>query len=345
MKKQHLIAPIGLASLLVFANPASAVVYVWTNGGGDNDYNTDANWDQGTAPVAGRNQAHFNSFGAELSSGSPAGISAIRIGYDGTDGDFTQSGGTLNVTNNSNDASRVGRNAADGTWNMTGGTATINAIQVGLNGGGNTSVGTMNVSGGSLTISRGVAGASLAVGFGGVGNFTLSGNAIFQSRNVVTVGMSGTGSGTFNVIGSSVGGGPTAGTIGIGTAGTTDGIWNQGANGTLNMTIDASGVSTLFIDDKAQGDVAANFALGSLLGLDFNVAPYDGSFTLMEVENGDVTDSGLALTGSTDPNWSFAVDNSGANGLLIGTYLSVPEPGSISLLFASLGTLLVRRRR
>ncbi|MDA7877621.1 PEP-CTERM sorting domain-containing protein, partial [Akkermansiaceae bacterium] len=229
--------------------------------------------------------------------------------------------------------------------NMTGGTATINAIQVGLGGGGNTTVGTMNVSGGSLTISRGVGGASLAVGSGGVGNFTLSGNAIFQSRNVVTVGMSGTGSGTFNVIGSSVGGGPTAGTIGIGTAGTTDGIWNQGANGTLNMTIDASGVSTLFIDDKAQGDVAANFALGSLLGLDFNVAPYDGSFTLMEVENGDVTDSGLALTGSTDPNWSFAVDNSGANGLLIGTYLSVPEPGSISLLFASLGTLLVRRRR
>ncbi|MEM7314485.1 MAG: PEP-CTERM sorting domain-containing protein [Planctomycetota bacterium] len=69
-----------------------------------------------------------------------------------------------------------------------------------------------------------------------------------------------------------------------------------------------------------------------------------GTWTLLEIENTDIVDNGLALSGSTASGWSFDVDNSGANGLLTATY-TVPEPGALGMVV--LGALLlvcVRRR-
>ena len=104
-------------------------------------------------------------------------------------------------------------------------------------------------------------------------------------------------------------------------------------------------MTSIFVADQGHTDpVYAQFDAGSILDLSFSgIAPTPGTWTLMEVENGLITDDGLGLSGTTDSNWSFNVDNTGANGLLTATY--VPEPGTMVLLAGGLGMLSLFRRR
>ena len=169
--------------------------------------------------------------------------------------------------------------------------------------------------------------------------FGISGGSL-QTRSAVRL----LDTGTFSVLGSG------ATSIGIGSTGTLDGAWSQRAGGTLSAQIDANGVTPIFIDDVDGNEtIFAEFQNGALLDLGFhNVAPFEGTWTVLEAENTNITDLGLTLTATTlaNPGWSFAVDNSGANGLLTATFTasSIPEPSSLALLGLS-GLMLAGRRR
>ncbi|MDA7877622.1 hypothetical protein N9A89_06095 [Akkermansiaceae bacterium] len=300
-----------LATTLV-AGAAYGTEYFWTNTAADNDYLNGDNWTSGDPPVMGlpvltgvaaddRNQMIVDLSGddkAVLGDGVPPNVSAIRIGYNGTDGELEQTAGNLVATLNSNDASRVGRNGQIGSWTMSGGTASINAIQLGLGGG----VGNMTISAGDLVISRGVRlntiSTSLSVGLGGEGNFTISGGSI-----LTRTGTQISDQGTFEVIGT----GPTG--INFGGSGSIDGFWIQEAGGILRPGISSDGVTPIqvtFVDGLGlMGDVT--FRAGAILD------PYDAGdakpgWNTVMTWGGTLIDEGLVLSqAAIDAGWEMRV--------------------------------------
>lgn len=196
------------------------------------------------------------------------------------------------------------------------------------------SAGVLNISGNTntrLIVHRESGGVSMQVGTGGAGTFQIDGGK-FRTRAGVTVGSNG----LFRVLGSSVT------EVSIGDESTLDGNWTQHAGGILEFGIDAGGVTPIVIADKGGSGTFATFDDGAQLILDFLGSTMAGTWTLMEVKNGSITDNGLALAADVDAGWSFNVDNSGANGLLTATY--IPEPASLALFgYGALG--LLRRKK
>ena len=111
---------------------APGIDYVWDNSANDNDYSNPSNWVGNVAPVAGStNYAVIGLTGtnkAIFSSGTSPNLAGLRIGTNGTNGELTQTGGTLNFTANTSGATRIGADGEVGTYLMSGGTATLNAV-------------------------------------------------------------------------------------------------------------------------------------------------------------------------------------------------------------------------
>lgn len=292
-----------LALSLLGTTTCLATDYTWDNSVGDNNYSNASNWVGNVAPVAGSsNYAVIDLAGSDkaiFSSGTTANLAGIRIGYNGSDGEFEQTGGTANFSNGG--ASRIGRNGEVGTYHMTGGTASINAVQLGL---GSSGTGNLTITGGDMTIIRGAGTgtSSLIVDFGSgsaSGNFEISGGSL-QTRTDVIIG----DNGTFSVLGSE----PTS--IGIGSYGTLDGQWTQAAGGTLRVRIadTPTGITKIIIADNgdaSDGDGNATFANGALLDVGFLGASVEGEWDIMTWD-GTLTDNGLALAPGVDPSvWSF----------------------------------------
>lgn len=301
-----------LALTLFGTTTCLATDYVWDNSAGDNDYSNASNWVGNVAPVAGSsNYAVIDLAGSNkaiFSSGNSANMAGIRIGYNGSDGEFHQTGGTVNFSNGG--ASRIGRNGEVGTYLMTGGTAFINALQLGL---GSSGAGNFIITGGDLSIVRGAGTgtSSLIVDFGSgsaEGNFEISGGSL-QTRTDVIIG----DNGTFSVLGSA------ATSIGIGSDGSLDGQWTQEAGGTLRVRIadTPAGITKIFIADKgdaSDGDGNATFANGALLDVDFLGTSIEGEWDIMTWE-GTLTDNGLTLAPGVDPSvWSFDFVDTNSSG-------------------------------
>ena len=296
---------LGIALCALLSSAAQAVEFPWDNSDGDNDFANRSNWVRDSPPIAGNdNFALIDLAGADkcvFSSGTSVNIAGFYIGYEGTDGEFEQTGGSLRATAASSVASRVGRNGESGLWTMSGGEASINAIQLGLSNIAG-SRGTMIVTGGNLTILRSSDSRSLSVDTGGAdteGYFEISGGSL-QTRVDAFIG----DNGTFSVVGSG------ATNIGIGSFGSGDGQWVQQPGGTLRCRIDetAAGITDIRIADNGHsgdGDGNAVFGNGALLDIGFEGTPVEGSWDMMTWD-GILINNGLRLAPGVDPAvWSF----------------------------------------
>jgi hypothetical protein len=218
---------------------------------------------------------------------------------------------------------------------QTGGTTTVNKGHIG---GAVGTTGSYDVSGGELRIGRGdnlngipvsfFIGANRNGGNGGVGSLTISGGS-FTTRAGVNLGhATSAGTGTVSVMGSQ------ASEIRIGGANDDiDGNWHQHSGSSLVVRFDAGGCTPIYIQDNSNTDIGtfATFESGSILDVDHLTGDGGGTWTVMEVENGDVTDNGLAFAAGVDTSvWSFSVDNSGANGKLLVT--AVGDPTGLPLI-------------
>ncbi len=305
--KRYILCAAGVFS--VFAVHAAQLDFTGVSGG---DWADGSNWSSNYYPTSG-DYAVLNTT-AVLSTAVPNNILALRIGTSGSGVLNIQSGAELTATASSSWGTFLGSSSGTGSISQTGGTAEINYFEIGRGG-----PGSYALSGGTLTASRGQNGNSVYLGAdknggsAGDGTLEISGGT-FLSRTGISLGTAdGSGTGTFRVLGSG------AAEIGVGSQGTGDGTWTQNSGSTLEIGIDAGGVTKILIDEvDGDGGQGVTFEAGALLDVDFyNGASSTGTWTVMELENGDITNNGLAFAAGVDTdNWSFDIDNSGSNGLL-----------------------------
>jgi hypothetical protein len=133
--------------------------------------------------------------------------------------------------------------------------------------------------------------------------------------------------------------------ISIGDENSLDGNWIHNAGGLLDIGIDSGGLTPIVVADKGGSGTYATLDSGALLDVGFLGASQLGTWTVLEVENGSITDNGLAFAAGVDTGiWSYNVDNSGANGIL--TVTAIPEPATIGLLgMVGVGLFAARRFR
>jgi hypothetical protein len=303
---------------------SSAATVTW-DGSQSSAWETGLNWDNTTGPIQG-DVATINSGTVVFSTGTQPALNALRL----LGGTLTFSGGTFNCANSASVDSHV-----NGTLNHTGTVATINELEIGRT---VSTTGIYTLSGGTLDISRGINGYSLYLGANksavgaGSGTLEISGGT-FKTRSGVKLGDATlAGTGKFTVLGSVVS------EVSIATlAGDQDGTWVQHSGSTLKVGIDIAGVRKIFIKDSATASTgtSATFASGSLLDVGYynggwGAGSGGGTWTVMEVENGDIIDNGLAFAAGVNTSvWSFSIDNTGANGLLKVTASGTVPTGNV----------------
>lgn len=313
-------ALISLLATLLASTTSQAADVIW-NGSESNDWNTGLNWDNNTGPTAG-DTPKINSGTVEFNDGTSPNFNALRL----LSGTLTFSGGTFTATSNSSVDSHV-----EGTLFHTGTAASINELEIGRTSGDNAFY---YLSGGSLKISRGLNGYSLYLGGNkssvnaGTGTLEISGGS-FKTRTSVQLGDATlAGTGNFTVLGSIID------EIWIASeTGDQDGTWLQNTGSTLKVGVDTAGVRKIFIHDSpsATTGTSATFENNTWLDVDYyNGGSGGGTWTVMEVENGDIIDNGLSLEPGVNTSiWSFNVDNSGANGLLTVTATGTVPTGTV----------------
>ncbi len=295
----------------------------WT-GAVNSDWGNAGNWENGIIPV---DQDHVCLPSGTVTFSSSSISPNLRT--------LQQSGGTLNITGGNLTVAQLASAVTmfDGQVNQTGGLATINAIQIGSQQGTNSSY-VLNA--GELRIARARDDISLHLGSNrlnsnaGTGNLTIAGGT-FSTRYGVELGDSeDAGIGSFTVLGSQ------ASLISVGGANDDfDGIWNQYSGSSLIVRFDNGGSTPIIIKDNASDiGTSAVFASGTILDVGHLSGDAGGTWTVMEVENGDITDNGLAFAAGVDTSiWSFEVDNSGTNGRLLVT--AVGDPAGLPLVIGN----------
>ena len=300
----------------------------------DNTWELGLNWDNFTGPAV--------SDSALLSSGT----------VDFTDSDtspnlraIVQEGGTLNISGSQLSATQVPSafSRFNGEIVQTGGSSRINAVEMGSTPGGE---GAYTLNGGEFRIERRNNDYSLFLGASrngsasGIGRLTVAGGR-FLTRGEVKVGDSvAGGTGVFTVLGSQ------ASEIGIGGANDDiNGVWEQGTGSSLVVRVDAGGCTPIFVHDNQNVGLdtpsSATFESGSILDVGHLVGDGGGTWTVMEVENGNIIDQGLAFAAGVDTSvWSFRVDNSGANGRLLVT--AVGDPSGVDLVVGTTRQQMMR---
>ena len=295
---------------------------------GDGNWSTGSNWSHSSnnGEVPGTNldeQAVINGGSTVTLNSTIPDVRAFRLeGGSGTATLNIEPGASFEFDTSTNWDSSIGRSGANGVVNQSGGDAVINFLELGRDNGLS---GEYYLSGGELDISRvgrGVikAGLIIATHDGGIaggtatGLFEISGGSFTTRGGAWLGGTNGTANATFRVLGSA----PAE--IGIGTSNTgSDGNWTQNPGSTLALRFSPDGVTKILIDDhdNEEDNNYAIFENGSLLDVDYLNVSSGGTWTVFELENGDIEDNGLAFAPGVDTSvWSFAIDNSGDDGIL-----------------------------
>ncbi|MEN8790598.1 MAG: carbohydrate-binding protein, partial [Lentimonas sp.] len=310
---------------LVLATSTSLFSATWDGGGDDDEYSTALNWSDDLVP----------SGPAETTQDISGAYTVVRNVDSTSARTLVNDGAVLNVTSGSHNDSKAGNtirnfvgNGSSGTVNMSGASTTYligHKLAIAYN---SNSDGAFYHTGGALNVYRGS--NSLIGGYGGLfalghsisigGNSThTNGTGIYEisdgslnTRTGVGVG----NNGIFSIVGSA------ATEIRLGGSNTDAGWFALSADGTLKATIDAGGITPIYVEDDGAMTSAVELQAGSLLDLSFNIPAINGTWTLIEVEDGDVVDNGLALAPGVSSDWSFAIDNSGTNGLLTVSYMN-----------------------
>jgi hypothetical protein len=294
-------------AVMAMAVPAYGAVWaVWDDGGADDSWYTGANWrdwynnSNDYAPVVSGDRAYIDT---GCTPTTPVLISAV--------------GGSITV-----DRVYLGYGSTSGTdpgyLKMTTGTLTVARFLICYSY-SNSSIFTHE--GGDVSVGTMIIGDSGAVG----GKYTISGGGI--AATVIYTGddvPDGTGSGTFEV-------------VGTGSTGITTGSYNQNAYSTLGVTLDSAGVDVISVSNDAT-------LAGTLV---FDATAYTGTGTVIDIlqagsdGSGTLTYTGLSLdAASTTAGYTLGDDG---NGML---QVTIPEPATMALLgIGGIGALLRRRRK
>lgn len=298
------ILPTFLLTLLLGEVTIHAANITWDGSEGI-AWENDLNWDGNTVPAEG-DVVLIDPGTVVYSAETSPNFRSVRL----LGGMMTMSGGELKSSFQSNWDCLV-----NGTFLHTGGTADFNELEVGRRSG---DTGLYHLNGGAMIIGRALNDFSLYLGgnhdstAGGTGTFRVSAGSMITRRGVKLGHATLVGTGIFEVEGSS------ASSIAIGSQGSGDGWWHQHAGSTLKVRVDGGGLTRIFIDDVEGADAThATFEPGSFLDVSYLNSGVAGTWTVMEVENGDVVDNGLVFAPGVDTGvWSKQIDNSGTNGLL-----------------------------
>ena len=310
-----------LALSAIFLSAASLQAQHIYNGSGN--WGTASNWSQGEVPGTTIDAQAVINGGSTVTMGSlQPNIRALRLeGGSGTATLNINSGASISLRTSSAWDSSIGRSGANGVVNQRGGSIEFNYLELGRDNG---TTGEYYLSGGTFNIVRGgnsaTAGSSLIIGTNDSGSaggsatglMEISGGSLTTRAGVWLGGTAGTANATFRVVGTG------ASAIGIGTENPgTDGNWTQNTGATLSLRLSPGGVTKILIDDHGNGNNFATFEAGSLLDVDYENLASGGTWTVFELENGDITDNGLTFAPGVDTSiWSFEVDNSGTNGII-----------------------------
>ncbi|WP_372797971.1 hypothetical protein [Pontiella sp.] len=273
-----------------------------------------AHWSTGAYPA--KDDFGIVNQTAALSVPVPNDVLGLRIGSAGTGLLNVGQGAVLEALAHSRWDTAIGSDGGDGTVNQAGGKVTINYLEIGR---GEGSKGVYHLKAGELIICRGQEGYTLYLGtdrkksaIGGMGSMVVSGGSLITRTGVCLGSENGEGIGQFWVQGS------VCARIGIGSSGTGDGTWQQNPGSILKVDIDQGGVTKILVDHLGGEGTVATFEDGALLDVSFvGGRVSEGTWTVLEVENGQIIDKGLRFSPSVNPAlWSFKVDNSGENGIL-----------------------------
>ncbi|MFC7337870.1 hypothetical protein ACFQY0_11830 [Haloferula chungangensis] len=339
------------ATAITLTSALTVNAATWIGGTGT-EFSTAANWDSGIAPPGESNETYIIS--------GP--VTVDRTESSSTFNTNVENGATLNVSGGTHNDNRAGNTIRNFVGSTTAGTVNVTGASTSYSIGHVLAIANGNNGNGAFTVSDGASvdiyrGSNNLIGTGGVvggitynaslsigtapgntstGLFEISGGSL-STRVGVNVG----NGGTFSVVGSEVS------SIVLGGSNVDAGWLILAAGSTLKATIDDSGITPIFVEKYAGTSGTfiqsiVNLASGALLDMDFASTPIAGTWTLVEMEDGDIVNDGFALTDSDiAAGWSFSVDNSGTNGLLQVTY--VPEPSGAIL--GGLGLLALFRRR
>ena len=284
----------------------------WSNGAGNNNWNSGGNWTGGLLPGSA-DTARINLSGASRAVfSSSTNIGVLNVGNSGN-GELLITNGTLNCITIGSRSTVGSFSGSTGTLTITNGTFISGGyVEAGFN--ANAS-GTVNVAGGLLDVSRnqtvaGIPAVSLALGdgSGAQGNLFLSGGE-FRTRTGIVLGVN-SGAGRFEVDG--------GGVANIGTDNSADdGYWVQNSGSTLAAYVTNGTLGSIYVANFVSGSGSYNhgnviFMPGSKLELGFHGATNAGAWTLMTWDGALLT-NGLSLASGTDTNWSFQfLTNGGA---------------------------------
>lgn len=344
-----------LAAAVTFslAPTSEAAVFFWDNGAADSNYTSGNNWNA-NAPAGGPglgDLAVHNSVLPSIEISTAVTVDSLRLS-DG--GSVNHTNGQVVISGSTHDGLWIGEFGL-GTYNLSGGLVLIQdgfrGFQMGRNA---AATGVLNMLGGTITNTVG----PTNIGLNGSAEWNqsagnLDADQVFIGRNASSsaqVNLGGTSTWNTGVVLLADGHTPTdngpaeLNLFGSNISLTADGLIAKGNGGEIGFTADASGISTIVLDDASAAYSLDNAALS----IDLSAFAGDLGFTDITLIDGLASSTGTGFQGLAEGDLV-----SGANGRTI-TYvggadgfdvvlLAVPEPSSLVL--ASLGFAMTCRRR